>query len=131
MMRTIKILLLLLITGCFTAVAQGQKCCLTKYTRQQLDSISLPDLGREFKRLKSLKCKDCDLMSGDLYDVMQVLGDRLKGKCKKEVLKVMGKPDEKEKESLVYHWRGQGHDYLFFDCENPSKVESGWYHAYE
>jgi hypothetical protein len=105
-------------------------CCRSVYAGGW-DTMDLNRLGKEYKRLKSLKCSDCDHFSSDLMTVMEVLGKRLDGSRKGRVRKVMGKPDEKEGLRQIYQWRN-GHDYLYFTKEHGSRtVKHGWYYAYE
>ena len=37
---------------------------------------------------------------------------------------------KRDREYLVYHWRG-GHDFMFFICEEKLVVDHGWWFAYE
>ncbi|MBL7711426.1 MAG: hypothetical protein JNL13_03135 [Chitinophagaceae bacterium] len=107
------------------------QCCRSFYTAGRWDTLDLHRLGQEYKRLKSLKCSDCDHFSSDLMRIMEVLGTRLEGSRKCQVRKIMGKADEKEGRQYIYHWRNR-HDYLYFTGEKHSRtVKHGWYYAYE
>lgn len=132
MKRLLWPLILLLPLG---SQAQGSstptdRCCESKYASTVLDSLPLEELGREFRRLRGLRCEDCDRFGSDLMNVMHVLGERLNGSDERSVKRVMGRPDEREDGALIYEWRG-GHDQLEFHFDREGKARSQWYHAYE
>lgn len=134
MIRYRFILLAVFVVDSFSCVAQipstNDKCCRSLYP-QEWDTLDLRLLGKEYQRLKSLECSDCDRFESDLMQVMEVLGKRLDGSRKGRVRNIMGKPDEKEGRQQIYHWRNR-HDYLYFTKEKHSRtVKHGWYYAYE
>lgn len=108
----------------------GTSCCSSRYGRAQLDSLDLPELGKEFKRMRRARCEACDLFGSDLMRVMNALGTRLDGKSKKLIKQVMGPPDHREGRTLIYDWR-EGHDQLEFTFGEDGKGAMDWYQAYE
>jgi hypothetical protein len=105
-------------------------CCTSRYSHAQLDSLSLDDLGREYRRLRSRRCADCDRYGSDLMRVMILLGERSNGVNERTIRSVMGRPDERQDGRLIYDWRS-GHDHLEFTFGEDGKAQSRWYHAYE
>jgi hypothetical protein len=105
-------------------------CCISTYSVSQFDSLNLEQLGAEYKRLKSLNCQYCSRFRSHYMLVMEQLGTKLNGESRKAIKRVMGKPDERERNKLIYQWRG-GHDYLYFTFNHGSAGKSNWYYAYE
>lgn len=111
--------------------AQEQKnCCSTSFTQDSIKYVSLKVLSSEYRRLKRKPCEDCfDWARSGLQLVMIELGERLEGKSKSDIRKVMGKPTDIDEGQWIYDWR-DGHDYLFFEFTND-RAKADWYHAYE
>jgi hypothetical protein len=105
-------------------------CCKSSYSRSQFESLTIEQLGNEFKRIKALRCDDCRIFGCDYQVIMEYLGKRLNGKSRKEIKKIMGNPDLKDGNQWMYFWRGR-HDYLIFDFAGNKGAISRWYYAYE
>ncbi len=105
-------------------------CCSSKYSNDTFEKIDSKLLGKEFKRLKKSDCEDCNRFGSDFAEIMRALETRLTGKSKKYIRRIMGKPDEKYPDELIYYWRGK-HDYLIFNFSEGKDATAIWHYDYE
>lgn len=122
---------LLMLCSSYSAGQHDKGCCDSRFAPAQLDSLPIPTLAKEYRRLRRRGrwCSDCsDWLSGQ-HEVMVALSSKLVGLPPSQVRRFMGKPDEKEDGKWFYDWR-DGHDAVFFDFPD-GRARSFWYHAYE
>lgn len=107
-----------------------QECCASKYPEEQLDSLNLSKLGGEYQRLKRKNCEACDASGSSYVSIMNMLGNRMKGKTRHQVKEVMGKPDAIHDGNYLYFWRDWHNDYLNFSFPE-GKARSQWHYDLE
>jgi hypothetical protein len=114
-----------------TATSDAPKCCQSRYPAAAFKQCTTKQLGREYQRLRRLKCQACDYYISDFHQIMEELSTRLNGQPSTTIRRVMGRPDYTTKDkTLVYYWRYR-HDYLRFHPAANGAAVSSWYKALE
>jgi hypothetical protein len=114
-----------------SAISEDPKCCASRYPTATFSQCTTRQLGREYQRLRRLKCQACDYYVSDFHQIMEELGTRLNGQPRATVRRTMGRPDGYTKNgTLIYSWRYE-HDYLRFRPAADGTVKSSWYMALE
>jgi hypothetical protein len=131
--RSITLGALLLICSSFIlpgiSIAQTKGCCKSRYSAERREVLDIKKLGQEYTRLKHTHCEDCKSSMSDYYSIMQHLGEKLEGKTRQQIRKIMGSPDSRQDGKYIYFWRGW-HDYLYFTFTS-GKGRAEWYYAFE